>query len=469
MPVASDTVLTLNDIIDRTTVNVNVLANVFFADGPSSDLGLSVYPGYGATAQVTPNKRIRVTVTAHSQIIPFKVSHPDDPNIFSYAFIWVPGTDDALPQLDRTAPALSVTSGSQLVIPINEYVIAAQGKKVQLTDRSSVTATHSDGSSLVQNDQTLQFTSAPQYFGPASISFQVTDGTSATDPNGRKAILVLPITVVPKTNQPPVFTGGIIDFQPGSNVDVDLVKLTNYPYQADLGQLAYSLIGTLPAGFTTNLQGQHLTIGANGNAVKGTTGTLERRSPGLDLDRHGRADPARRGPIDEAARQPAPDSAVVQRGASTSIDVLANDQATNPFPATPLRVIAIRGLDGGTLPAGVNITPSSDDSVLNVSVSSSASPANISLQYEVADATNDPTRYVWGDVTISVEDRPDPVTNVRVTGFRRQTPSWSIGTRRRQQLADHGIRRSPTATRRPVDFISSTNCCGIDLFGFDTG
>ena len=459
VPVASDTVLTLNDIVDRTTVNVNVLANVFFADGPSSDLDLSVYPGYGATAQVTPDKHIRVTVTAHSQIIPFKVSHPDDPNVFSYAFIWVPGTDDALPQLDRTAPALSVTSGSQLVIPINEYVIAAQGKKVQLTDSSSVTATHSDGSSLVQNDQTLQFTSAPQYFGPASISFQVTDGTSANDPNGRKAILVLPITVVPKTNQPPVFTGGVIDFQPGSNVDVDLVKLTNYPYQADLGQLIYSLIGTLPAGFTTSLQGQHLTIGANDNAVKGTTSTL---TVGVrDSTSVGTAGVIQLVVVPSTLPlvQPASDSAVVQRGASTSIDVLANDQATNPFPGTPLKVIAIRGLDGGTLPAGVNITPSSDDSVLNVSVSSSASPANISLQYEVADATNDPTRYVWGDVTISVEDRPDPVTNVRVTGFSDRTlvVDWNPGAANNSPITGYVVTDSDPTTGA---FISSTNCTG---------
>jgi hypothetical protein len=46
-------------------------------------------------------------VTAHSQIIPFKVTNPQDPAVFSYAFIWVPGTDDALPQLNQTAPSLT--------------------------------------------------------------------------------------------------------------------------------------------------------------------------------------------------------------------------------------------------------------------------------------------------------------------------------------------------------------------------
>jgi hypothetical protein len=459
VPIASDTVLSLNDILGRTTVNVNVLANVFFADGPSTDLDLSVYPGYGATAQVTANKRIQVTVTAHSQIIPFKVAHPDDPSVFTYAFIWVPGTDDALPQLDSTAPALTVVSGQKLVIPLNQYVIAAQGRKVQLTDASSVSATHSDGSSLVQDNKTLQYTSASQYFGPASISFEVTDGTSATDPNGRKANLVLPIKVLPKTNQPPVFSGGVIDFQPGSNVDIDLVKLTNYPYQSDLDQLAYNEIAPLPDGFTTKLTGQHLTISADDNAVKGTTaqltiGVRDASSIGtagiIQLDVL---------PSTLPLAQPAPDTAVVQRGASTSIDVLANDEATNPFPNVPLRVIAIRGLDGGSLPDGVSVTPSSDDSVLSVSISPSASPQDVSLQYEVADATNDPSRYVWGDVTISIEDRPDPVTNVRVTSFsdRSLTVDWDPGSSNNSAITGYTVTESdPTSG----SVISSSSCSG---------
>jgi len=458
-PVASDTVLTLNDIEGRTSIDVNVLANVFFADGPSTDLGLSVYPGFGATAQVTSDKHVLVTVTAHSQIIPFKVTNPQDPAVFSYAFIWVPGTDDALPQLNLLAPSLSVVSGSKLTIDLNQYVIAAQGRKVQLTDSSLVSATHSDGSSLVVDSRTLQFTSAAQYFGPASISFQVTDGTSPTDPNGRKAILTLPIKVLPKTNQPPVFSGGQINFQPGESVDVDLVKLTNYPYQSDLGQLVYSLVGSTPAGFSTSLSGQHLTLTANLNANAGTTAQL-----GVAVkDDSSTGTP---GTIQLAVLEStaplvvaAPDSAVVQRGQSTSVDVLANDNATNPFPGQPLQVIAIRGLDGGSLPAGLTITPNSDKSMLSVSASSSASPGDTTLQYEVADATNDPSRYVWGNVTISVQDRPDPVTNVRVISFgdRQLTVDWNPGAANNSAITGYTVIMSdPTSGNT----ISTTPCGG---------
>jgi large repetitive protein len=465
-PIASDTVLTLNDIQNRTSLDVNVLANVFFADGPSTDLGLSVYEGYGSTAQVTADKHILVTVTARSQIIPFKVSNPIDPNIFSYAFIWVPGTDDALPQLNHEATPLSVTSGSTLTIDLNTYVIAAQGRKVQLTDSSLVTATHSDGSPLVVDNRTLQFTSAPQYFGPASISFQVTDGQSPTDPNGHKAILTLPIKVLPKTNQPPVFTGGEINFEAGASVDVDLVKLTDYPYQSDLDQLAYSLVGTPPSGFSTALVGSHLTISANEDAVTGTTATL---GVGVrDNSSTGTAGSIQLVvvPSTRPLAVPAPDSAIIQRGQSTTIDVLANDNATNPFPDTPLQVIAIRGLDGGSLPAGVSVTPNADKSLLAVSASSSASPGDTTLQYEVADATNDPSRYVWGNVTISVEDRPDPVTDVNVTSFadRELTVNWNPGAENNSAITGYRVIMSDPSSGATI----STTACGGSLCSVTT-
>src|SRR5690606_27960984 len=88
-----------------------------------------------------------------------------------------------------------------------------------------------------------------------------------------------------------------------------------------------------------------------------------------------------------------PDTAVTPRGGSTTIDVLSNDEANNPFRGTPLQVVAIRGLDGASLPEGVNIVPSADKSRLSVTVSGTAIPADTSLQYQVADATQDPDRY----------------------------------------------------------------------------
>jgi hypothetical protein len=413
-PVANDTVLTLADIAGLTTIDVDVLQNVFFADGTTRELGLSILDGYADSARVTAEKHVLVTLTDSSQIIPFEVSHPEDPSIRSYAFIWVPGLDDGLPQLNPDAPALVVASETPLRIDINDYVIAVAGKTVRLTDSNSVQATHANGESLVVDDDTLVFQSATHYSGPASISFDVTDGDSADDPSGNTATLVLPITVTQRANQPPVFTGAVLEFEPGQEKTVSLTKLTNYPHPEDIEQLVYSVIEPLPVGFSYELSGQTLTISADEDATVGASTALT-----LGVRDDAQAGQSGRIALSVVSStrplvRPATDVALVQRGETTEVDVLDNDQATNPFPDEPLRVVSISGLDGASLPDGVMVSPSEDDSTLTVTVASDAEPTDTNLQYQVADATNDPARYAYGTVRISVQDVPDaPVAPVR--------------------------------------------------------
>ena len=218
-PEASDTVLSLSDILDEEVVDVEVLRNVFLADGNAADLIVGLEPEYDRGAQVRRDGSIRVTVEDRRQIIPFSVSHPEDPTITSYAFIWVPGRDDALPQLRRDAEEVRVESGEEVELDLDEYVIAASGRPVRLTDEASVRASHSDGSNLVVDEDTLRYRSEAGYFGPASLSFTVTDGESAADPSGRTGTIVIPIDVEPTEDQPPTFTGGVIDFEPGQSKD----------------------------------------------------------------------------------------------------------------------------------------------------------------------------------------------------------------------------------------------------------
>jgi hypothetical protein len=455
-PVVSDTVLTLTDILGRNAIDVNVLKNVFFADGEANTLKVSLLPGYSSTATVTSNKGIHVTVENKRQIIPFAVANPDDSSVVSYAFIWVPGLDDALPQLNRKAPQLSIPSESQLTINLDDYVVAVGGKSVRLTDTTSVQATHANGDTLVVNDHTLRFTSADKYFGPASISFAVTDGSSATDPNGRVATLVLPITVTARANQPPVFIGGEIDFEPGQSKDLDLVKLTNYPYLRDLAELAYTVLTPLPQGFTYSITGQKLTLRANENAQKGSTTAI---TLGVkDAVASGQSGRIQLSVVASSRplAKPAPDSVLAPRGQTTTVDVLANDEATNPFPGKPLKVIAIRGLDGNSLPDGLQITPSPDNQRLTVTASSAAVPGDTTLQYEVADATGDPDRYVWGSVTVSVQDRPDPVTGVQLAAFGNKTLTvrWTPGQSNNSPITGYDVLMYSPA----LELLTTTSC-----------
>ncbi|WP_255513561.1 Ig-like domain-containing protein [Homoserinibacter sp. GY 40078] len=460
-PTVSDTVLSVADVLERTTVDVSVLDRVFFADGDVQDLRVELVPGYSESAEVLSDKRVRVTIGDRSQIIPFAVVRPDDPSIRAYAFIRVPGYDDALPQVNPKAPLLKVESESTLRIDLTRYVVALGGQTVRLTDSSTVRATHSDGGSLVVDESTLQFTSADRYWGPASISFEVTDGTSASDPDGHVTTLSLPIDVTPRENQPPVFTGGVVEFEPGQDKELDLVKLTKYPYDDDIDELTYTVLDPLPSGFSYRLNGQRLLLTADPSAVKGSTTTITLGvRDALNEGQSGRIQ-LRVVPSTRPLAQPIADRAVAQRGETTSIDVLANDASTNPFPDVPLRVVDIRGLSGDGLPPGVRVTPSADRSRLTVTVSDSAEPIDTTLQYKLADATGDPDRMVWGLVTISVQDVPDPVTGLRVVEFgdRFLRLSWSAGLFNNSPISEFRVTLADPASGSPI----STTSCAVTV------
>ena len=96
---------------------------------------------------------------------------------------------------------------------------------------------------------------------------------------------------------------------------------------------------------------------------------------------------------------------------------------------SPARRCASSACAGSTTacPTASAIEPSDDRSTLAVDVGPGAAPVNTTLQYQVADATDDPSRYAWGTVTISVQDRPDPVTGAQVTGFGDGTLDVAFG------------------------------------------
>lgn len=466
-PIAEDAVLGLNDILGRDTVDVNVLGGVFFAEGDAAELGLRLLPGFDTGAQLLGGGRVRVVIGDSSRIIPFTVVHPDDETVSATAFIRVPGFDDALPQLRAGAPPLTVRSGEVLDIDLADYVVAVGGRTVRITDTSTVRATHADGGELVAGPSDLRYRSAEGYFGPASISFQVTDGDTAADPNGRIATLVLPITVTPRENQPPVFEGAVLELEPGGERTVRLDRLTTYPYRGDLAELIWTLEEAPGGGFQATIDGGTMTIRADQSAAKGTAATA--RVGVRDSQNAGQAGFLRLRVVASTRplASPAADVAVATRGETTTVDVLANDEAANPFPGTPLRVTAVRGLTAAELPQGVRITPSADRSRLTVTVDGDAAPEDVTLQYEVTDATNDPDRAAWGVVRISVRDRPDAVTNVRATGFadRAITVSFDPGAFNNAEITGFDVTATPVAGGAPSTETCESTTCAVSTPG----
>ncbi|MGW9166842.1 Ig-like domain-containing protein [Agromyces sp. NPDC055658] len=423
-PEASDTVLGLTDIVGEESVVVPVLENVFLADGDVDGVGVDLVDGYRRGAQVLRDGSIRVEIEDRRRVVPFVVSHPEDPSLVAYAFIRVPGRDDALPQLRADAPDVEVASGESVELELADFVIAASGKPVHITDEASVLASHSDGTSLVVDRDTLRFRSEQGYSGPASISFTVTDGDGPDDPTARTGTIVIPIEVRANDDEPPAITGTVIDFEPGQTKQIDLRRLTSPPAATASADLSYRVLPPQAEGFDVRLDGDELTVAARADTPIGARSAVVVDVADASGSGSGGRIELRVVPSTKPVASPIDDRAIAARGRTTTIDVLANDEETNPFPETPLRVVAV-DLEG--IGDGIEITPSADRSTLTVTAAADAPPVNTTVRYQVEDATGEASRRAWGSVTVSVQDRPDPVVAPTVTGFGDGTLDVAFG------------------------------------------
>ena len=203
-----------------------------------------------------------------------------------------------------------------------------------------MSAVNADGSDLVKDETTLVYTSAPGYFGQDALTFEVTDGTGPDDPEGRKATLSIPITVLPPDNQPPEFVGSQINVAPGEPATVvDLAALTNDPDPEDKGKHDYSLVDGEGKGISARIDGDELLVEASSSAKKGAATTLTLRVT------DGETEPVEGAVLVQVTASnramPAANTdtiAEADQGKTVTVPVLAND--FNPFPETPLKLLS---------------------------------------------------------------------------------------------------------------------------------
>lgn len=275
-PIAQDVVVPATETIGRTQVDVDVLAVAQNPSGPLDELRVVVPSTASAVARVVGGK-VEVTLADQAQTLPYQLVNSRDPSASSYAFITVPALGFFPPAPRPKAPALRVASGAELRIPLDTQVQVAPGRTASIADATKVTATRSDGSSLVVDPSTLRFVSAAGYAGPASITVPVTDSTGPGDPDARQSTLTLSITVYATDEHPPTFTPSTVEVGPGETpLTVDLTAFMRTP-EGDApkaGDYGYKLTDAVPAGFTVTLSGPVLRVGAAATTARGTSGTL---------------------------------------------------------------------------------------------------------------------------------------------------------------------------------------------------
>ena len=451
-PVAQDVVVPATETINRTTVEVDVLEVAQNPSGPLSDLAVSVDGSVADVATVNTKGNVVVTLIDRAQTLPYLLTNtnPAAGGLKSYAFITVPALGDFPPMLRPGAPELVVIAGEQLRVSLAEQVQVAPGRTAVISDVAKVTATKSDGSSLVADNQTLTYTPQRSYAGPASISFEVADANLA-DPTVRTKVLTLPVTVLAAEDYPPVFTPSVLDVGPGETTSVDLAVFTSDPVGTAEGgaRYTYRLSSPEPAGFQVSITGTTLTVTAGPTVPKGTVGGVGIDiGYGTDSKVEARVDfkvVASKRQLARVVDHAVPDG--VEGGAST-ITVLTG--AYNPFPESPMTVVDAVVETPGAGTAGITGN--------QVTVRPAAGfIGQMVTRYRVRDVTGDPDREVEGRITVTVRGRPAAPTAPRVVEVRDRTVvlAWDAPANNGEPITGYRLTAQPGGIAKDC---ASTTC-----------
>ncbi len=412
-PVAKDDVVTQAETLGKSAVDVPVLKNDSDPDGVAADLKISL-PDGNPNARVGADGNVVATLAPADQLIPYTVTDLDGQS--ATAVIWVPGQGEQHPTLART-DVIEVMAGQEETIELREYVRVREGRTPRITQADKVRVQGAGaGNVIVGNGDVLRYSALPDYVGPGSLTFEVTDGSGPEDPQGLKSTLTLITRVVPdpNANHAPTFSGSGLEVPAAEAASLELGNLAQDVDNGDQEKLKFDIDGALPEGFTASIDGQTLTVRPEPGLAAGRKGTISLKVT------DGRSDPVKAAVevIVVASTRPLPtaNEDVVDKanaGRSETVNVLAND--FNPFSETPLQIVSAAVETGSSASppsiTGDSITFTPADGFKGVMV----------IRYTIADKTDDPSRQVNGRVRVTVRDKPDAPSAPSATDVRSRT------------------------------------------------
>ncbi|MGA7206326.1 MAG: Ig-like domain-containing protein, partial [Specibacter sp.] len=197
-PIARDDRVTVKQMLGRNTVDVPVVDNDADPDGTTEALKVSLEKVAGSpasNASVTSTGAVRVPLTAGEQMIPYTVTDQD--GLRATAVIWVPGLDKQYPVLAKT-DVIRVTAGQAATMNLADYVKVREGRKPRLTEASKIALLGASNNNVIVGDGAgIKYAAVLLFYGPGSITFEVTDGTGPDDPKGLKSTLTVMTLVDP--------------------------------------------------------------------------------------------------------------------------------------------------------------------------------------------------------------------------------------------------------------------------------
>ncbi|MFE6736607.1 Ig-like domain-containing protein [Microbacterium sp. NPDC057650] len=427
-PIARDDRVKSEDVKNKTTIDVDVLANDEDPDGVTDALKLDVESG----GRLLENRKVRVTIGEESQVIRYSVTDQDDQT--NAAFIYVPALKDLAPVV-KAGASIEVVSGKTVEVPLNEYVTVAGGGHVVITEAEKVSASHSSGANLIKDDKTLVYTSAAGYFGPDALYFEVTDGNGPDDPKGRKATLSIPITVLPPDNQPPTFTHAQLNVAPGEPAaSIDLAPLVDDPDPKDAGKHSFTYVSGATGGISARMDGSKLLVEASANTKKGTGASLTVRvTDGTTEPVEGTIDVAVTASTRELPTANTDSFPETNQGEKITVSPLAND--VNPFLGEgDLKLIRaeVESGSGSITVRGDQVDVTPDAKFVGTLV----------VRYRIGDITEDADREVDGQIVLTVQGKPDAPGKPKVSSVqdRKVVLSWSPPANNGAQITGYTVR-----------------------------
>ncbi|MEE1619998.1 Ig-like domain-containing protein [Zafaria sp. J156] len=449
-PIARDDRASLQETVGKEEVTLAILENDEDPDGRISDLEITL-PDNPATTRIV-DRKLAVQVQANAQVVAYTITDVDGGS--STAFVHVPGSGEARPVLKSDTP-LEVMAGEVLPLKLPELVQVRDGRSARVTAEDKVRAVPENQGPLVLSATELAFKSADDYAGPASVTVEVTDGTGPDDSDGLTAVLSIPVKVLPRPeeNRPPTLQSNSMQIAQGEDAErLDLLASASDPDEGDLEKLVFKLLDSeLPGIDVALVDGRYLTASAPAQTPKGTTGTVtvsvedEDNPPvtatvAITVLASNRELPVA---VDDVV-------ADAHQGRTEIVDVLRNDH--NPYAGEgDLTIVDAYNGGGGTGGDGgveirgrqLAITPGE------------AFVGTMTVQYTIGDITEDPDRYVTGNVTLNVKGRPEApgLPRVESTGDRQAVLSWDAPANNGSPIEYYTVRGSGFEQR-----CESTSC-----------
>ncbi len=363
--------------------------------GDQDSAELKITRVFADDAKVSGDK-VTVPVGEHPRTIAYEVA--DDGGALAVGLIHVPAPGAGGPYV-KPDQVIEVPVDGSLTVAIADHLVVPSGRKPRLTLIDKVWAAPAGLAVAPQGDRDLVLTASNGYTGPASVTFQVTDGEGLTD--GLTSVVTIPVQVGPDTPMLRCPSGALTLIEGGVPVKVDVTTVCHV-WVADRSKakdLRYTASWKdRPENVTVDGSGSRvLAISAAGGAAPGASGVLDVSVEGFPSAKAFFA-------VRVAAAPPPSVSPVTVDG------VKAGDTATVnllPYVRSALRdqkisVVAVNQVSGAAASASpegssVRISPGSESNgtlVFNVVVT------------DVPDTTRD-DRKVTGRITLNVLGVPD--------------------------------------------------------------